>query len=108
MKSETVENGKGGVTSAFKERHIKFTVTETHIDLKGQDGRETKYDTFVHLTDTGVLAVVKTSESCTDIHRIIWSQEHGWQTRFLFRVPRVVALIAVDEDRIICDHQVYT
>lgn len=50
-------------------------MSKTHLELKSHDGRETKYESFVHMTDTGVLEVVKTSENKTDIHRITWSQE---------------------------------
>ena len=92
----------------LKQRHIKFKVSETHVELKGYDGRKTKYESFVHLTDTGLLAVVRTSEIKTDIQRNTWSQEHGWQARYLFHVAKVVVLIAIDDDRVICDHEVYT
>jgi hypothetical protein len=45
-------------------------VRETQLELKDHDGRETKFETFIHLTDTGVLAEVKTSENKTDIIKI--------------------------------------
>jgi hypothetical protein len=74
-------------------RKVYFKVSEEMLQMENKLPGDGKYDKFVGLTETGILAVANTIEDRTDIFKIFWSQDRGWQSRFMFTIARVLSMI---------------
>ena len=59
-------------------RKVYFKVSEEMLQMENKLPGDGKYDKFVGLTETGILAVANTIEDRTDIFKIFWSQDRGW------------------------------
>ncbi len=57
---------------------VDFHVKEEPLPLNNNSGEQIKYDNFITLTYSGILAVACTKENKTDIYKMIWSDITGW------------------------------
>jgi hypothetical protein len=80
---------------------------EDYIPLDNLKGGNQNYDKLLHLSDTGYMGVLKKESSSTDIFKIYFTANHGWQSRYIFSVPKEIKKMTVDKDRFILDYEVY-
>ena len=74
-------------------RKVNFKVSEDLLPLECKMPGEKKYDKFIAMTDTGIIAVGNTKEERTDIFKIFYTCDRGWQSRFLFPINRLITFI---------------
>ena len=62
---------------------------------------------MIALTETGIMGLHRHGSEMTDIFRLILTSR-GWDSKYLFRIDRVINRLELDADRLIVDHQIYS
>jgi hypothetical protein len=84
-------------------------VTEDFIPLDNKRGGNQRYEQFVNLTDSGYMALTKkeNDQDRTDIFKLYLTRDKGWQSIFLFSLPRGVKIMRIINNLVFLDKDVY-
>jgi hypothetical protein len=87
---------------------VGYSISEDYVPLDNEEGGNQKYDLLLDVSETGIMALHKHGSEQTDIFHIFLTQGRGWESKFLFRIDRVINRMEIDGERVILDHQIYT